>query len=201
MASTIVDWLRRGGYEFPGIRPPVASGRFRTRRVLPVFGGSRAWAAALVPVCTMDMTQRPANSARRVQAGLRRPVTSAQLHHLENANRDKLFTCLHICPEVTSLCPVTNAPDFATLRIEYEPAAYLVELKSLRDYLVAFRGVETYHEELLNRIFDDFVHSVEPTWVSMELQVAVRGGIESRIIRSNRPTNGSNKALYQVTGG
>lgn len=135
----------------------------------------------------MEMKVQPAGQSDG-KSSARRPVPSASLARLENANRGKTFTCLHICPEVTSLCPVTRAPDFATLRIEYEPAAYLVELKSLRDYLVSFRNAETYHEELLNRIFDDFVATIAPTWVSMELQVAVRGGIGSRILRSTKPS-------------
>lgn len=116
-----------------------------------------------------------------------RPNTTATLVPIDNQNAGKNFSCLHICPELTSVCPVTRQPDFATLRIEYEPASHLVELKSLRDYLVSFRNAETFHEELLNRIYDDFMHSIAPTWVSMTLEVAVRGGIESRISRSSGP--------------
>jgi 7-cyano-7-deazaguanine reductase len=106
---------------------------------------------------------------------------------MPNLNSAKAFTCLHVCPEVTSVCPVTRQPDFATLRIEYQPAKLLVELKSLRDYLVSFRDAETFHEELLNRIYDDFTQTVNPAWVSMWLEVAVRGGIESVISRTSGP--------------
>ena len=44
------------------------------------------------------------------------------------------------CPEFTTLCPLTGQPDFATLTIQYIPAARLVESKSLKLYLFSFRN-------------------------------------------------------------
>ena len=42
-------------------------------------------------------------------------------------------------PEFTSICPLTEAPDFGELTIRYVPDGKLFELKSLRDYLTSFR--------------------------------------------------------------
>lgn len=54
----------------------------------------------------------------------------------------------------------------------------------LRDYVVSLRKVETYYELRLNRIFDMLGGGFASTCVSVECQVAFRGGIESPIVRS-----------------
>ena len=51
------------------------------------------------------------------------------------------------CPEFTSVCPVTGQPDFAHLVIDYAPDAQLVESKSLKLYLAAFRNHGAFHED------------------------------------------------------
>ncbi len=50
------------------------------------------------------------------------------------------------CPEFTALCPVTGQPDFAHLVIDYVPRQWLVESKSLKLYLGAFRNHGAFHE-------------------------------------------------------
>lgn len=106
---------------------------------------------------------------------------------IRNANSGVHFLCVHTSKELTATCPRTRIADFYELRIEYVPADVLVELKSLRDYLAAFRDVETYHEPLLNRIFDDFSKAVQPAWLRVMLSVNVRGGIETTVERISGP--------------
>jgi len=105
------------------------------------------------------------------------------LKTLENKNKDKRYICEHIFPELTALCPTTDQPDFYTLRLLYEPSAKLVELKSLKLYLLKFRDKGIYHEELANEILEDFVKAVHPNWIFVELKVNVRGGISTTIKR------------------
>src|SRR2546422_11677018 len=101
----------------------------------------------------------------------------------ENKYSNRRFECEHVFAELTALCPITLLPDVYTLRLVYEPARKLVELKSMKLYLVAFRGLEILHEELANRILDDFIGKVKPRWVRIQLTVNNRGGILTTIRR------------------
>jgi 7-cyano-7-deazaguanine reductase len=69
------------------------------------------------------------------------------------------------------------------MKLAYEPDAKLVELKSLKLYLIAYRDLEILHEELANQILDDLVSAVNPRWASIQLEVNVRGGIRTTVSR------------------
>ncbi len=89
---------------------------------------------------------------------------------------------VHItCPEFTCLCPKTSQPDFAEVVINYTPGKFLVELKSLKLYLHAFRDRGIFHEEAVNVILDDFVSCVKPKWVEIIGKFNVRGGIYTTV--------------------
>jgi len=100
-----------------------------------------------------------------------------------NKNVKRRYVCTHIFPELTAVCPVTRLPDFYTLRITYEPERKIVELKSFKLYLITYRNVEILHEEITNRILDDFISAVRPRWAYIEVKVNVRGGIATTIAR------------------
>jgi 7-cyano-7-deazaguanine reductase len=99
------------------------------------------------------------------------------------------------CPEFTSLCPIGGietdaaelrqleggAPDFATIRIRYIPAAACVELKSLKLYLWSFRNDGIFYERAVNRILDDLAAATQPTWMEVVGDFNIRGGIKSVI--------------------
>jgi 7-cyano-7-deazaguanine reductase len=80
-------------------------------------------------------------------------------------------------PEFSCICPKTGLPDFATIEIDYVPARLCVELKSLKQYITAFRDVGIFHEHAVNRILDDFVAAVKPREASIEGEFNPRGGI------------------------
>ena len=83
------------------------------------------------------------------------------------------------CPEFTCVCPKTGQPDFATLRIRYAPSRKCVELKSLKLYLVSYRDVGAFHEAVTHQVLDDLVAAVEPDWMAVVGDFAVRGGIHT----------------------
>jgi 7-cyano-7-deazaguanine reductase len=83
------------------------------------------------------------------------------------------------CPEFTCLCPRTGQPDFAVLRIRYIPDHRCIELKSLKLYLWSYRDTGTYHEAVMNKIFDDLVKAAHPRWLEIEGDFLVRGGIHT----------------------
>jgi 7-cyano-7-deazaguanine reductase len=85
------------------------------------------------------------------------------------------------CPEFTSLCPVTGQPDFARIRITYIPDRRCVESKSLKLYLFSFRNVGMFHEEITNKILEDFVAACMPRWARVVGRMNPRGGISIEV--------------------
>lgn len=81
----------------------------------------------------------------------------AQLDRVPNPHRDTFYVARFTAPEFTTLCPITGQPDFAHLVIDYVPAQYLVESKSLKLYLASFRNHGAFHEgctvEIGKRLF------------------------------------------------
>ena len=82
-------------------------------------------------------------------------------------------------PEFTSVCPKTGLPDFGTITIEYEPKERIVELKSLKMYLLGYRNLGIFYENAVNRILNDLVAAVKPVWAVVRGDFAPRGGITS----------------------
>ncbi len=81
------------------------------------------------------------------------------------------------CREFTSRCPVTSQPDYAELRIEYEPRGTIIETKSLKLYLQKFRDRAAFNEELCQAICDELFALLAPGMLSVEMSFAHRGGI------------------------
>lgn len=84
-------------------------------------------------------------------------------------------------PEFTAICPFSDFPDFATIRLEYVPNERCVELKSLKLYINSFRDVKIFHEHVINIILQDFVRACDPLKVEIEGDFHVRGNIKTTI--------------------
>jgi 7-cyano-7-deazaguanine reductase len=82
-------------------------------------------------------------------------------------------------PEFTAICPFSDFPDFATIRLDYVPHERCVELKSLKLYINSFREVKIFHEHVVNIILEDFVRACEPLSVEIEGDFNVRGNIKT----------------------
>jgi len=101
----------------------------------------------------------------------------------ENQYPDKEYS-IHIeIPEFTCICPKTGLPDFAVIKIEYSPARYCVELKSLKMHTVFYRPIGIFHEHLANKFLDDFVKAARPRWARITIVFNPRGGITTTVIR------------------
>lgn len=101
-----------------------------------------------------------------------------ELETLENEFDDQDYKIKIISPEFTCLCPgKPDQPDFATISITYVPDRYLIELKSLKYYLTAYRNEEIYHEEATNQIKEDMVEALQPRYIRVRGDWNVRGGI------------------------
>ena len=117
------------------------------------------------------------------------------LETFENPYPNRPYEIHMDCSEFTSLCPLGGiesdavelrqleggAPDFATMYITYVPGEVCVELKSLKLYLWSFRNDGIFYERAVNRILDDLVAAVKPTWMEVVGDFNIRGGIKSVI--------------------
>ena len=99
------------------------------------------------------------------------------LDPVANPNPDVSYLTRFVCPEFTSLCPVTGQPDFAHIVIDYVPAASLIESKSLKLYLHAYRNYGAFHEGCTVQIGKDIVATAEPVWLRISAFWYPRGGI------------------------
>ena len=80
-------------------------------------------------------------------------------------------------PEFTSMCPMTGQPDFAHLVIDYVPDLWLVESKSLKLFLGAFRNHGSFHEDCTIGIARRLVAELGPRWLRIGGYWYPRGGI------------------------
>ena len=101
----------------------------------------------------------------------------ATLERVENPHADTLYLARFTAPEFTSLCPVTGQPDFAHIVIDYAPGAWLVESKSLKLYLTAFRNHGAFHEDCTVAIGKRLVDLLAPQWLRIYGYWYPRGGI------------------------
>jgi 7-cyano-7-deazaguanine reductase len=92
------------------------------------------------------------------------------------------FTITFETEEFTCLCPLTGQPDFAKLKISYQPDQLCVESKSLKLYLWSFRDKGSFHEAVTNQILDDLVKATEPQWMRIEGDFLIRGGIRTVVV-------------------
>lgn len=84
-------------------------------------------------------------------------------------------------PEFTSICPKTGLPDFATLTVTYVPDRACVELKSLKEYLLGYRGLGIFNENVVNRVLADLVAAVRPRRMTVRGVFTPRGGIQTTV--------------------
>lgn len=108
-------------------------------------------------------------------------LPSKELVVVPNPHPDRVYTVEMICPEFTCLCPMTGQPDFATITIQYEPGPHIVELKSIKQYFWSFRNEGHYHEDVTNRILNDFVAVSDPRSIRVIGDFLVRGGITTKV--------------------
>lgn len=105
----------------------------------------------------------------------------AKLEIFDNIYKKRDYTITFECPEFTSLCPVTNQPDFGEITINYVPDKYCIESKSLKLYLFSYRNHNAFHEETVNSILDDIVNACSPRWVEVIGNFRPRGGIAIKV--------------------
>jgi 7-cyano-7-deazaguanine reductase len=87
-------------------------------------------------------------------------------------------------PEFTAICPFSDFPDFAIIKLKYVPNERCIELKSLKLYINSFRNIKVFHEHVINIILEDFTAACDPMRVEIEGDFHVRGNIKT-IVRAS----------------
>ena len=123
-----------------------------------------------------DMTETHLSQLGKMTA---LPVSpdEAELEAVPNPHADVDYCARFVCPEFTSLCPVTGQPDFAHLVIDYVPDQSLVESKSLKLFLGSFRNHGAFHEDCTVAIAKRLVDLLKPRWLRIGGYWYPRGGL------------------------
>ena len=101
----------------------------------------------------------------------------ATLDVVPDPQTDTRYVVRFVCPEFTSLCPVTGQPEFAHLVIDYVPDNLLVESKSLKLFLQSFRNHGAFHEDCTVTVGMRIVDAAAPEWLRIGGYWYPRGGI------------------------
>lgn len=109
----------------------------------------------------------------------------AILERVLNPHPDVDYVVRFTAPEFTSICPVTGQPDFAHLVLDYVPAHWLVESKSLKLYFAAFRNHGAFHEDCTVAIGKKLVALLKPRWLRIGGYWYPRGGMPIDVFWQN----------------
>lgn len=101
----------------------------------------------------------------------------AILESVPNPHPDVDYVIRFVCPEFTSLCPMTGQPDFAHIVIDYVPSKKMVESKSLKLFLFAFRNHGDFHEACTVGIAKRIIKEINPKFLRVGGYWYPRGGI------------------------
>ena len=119
------------------------------------------------------MSKMPRYTPEHAQAGL-----DANFPEIETwPNQFPKYEITIDIPEFTSVCPKTGLPDFGTLLIHYMPDKRCLELKSLKEYLLTYRNLGIFQENIVNQVLEDVVKAARPVWAVVKGEFRPRGGI------------------------
>ena len=98
-----------------------------------------------------------------------------------------------VIPEFTSVCPKTGLPDFGKLTLRYMPDKLCLELRSLKEYVLAYRNLGIFYENVVNRFLRDVVKSTKPVSATLVGEFTPRGGLHSKVTANWSRKRGSRK--------
>ena len=120
-----------------------------------------------------DSTKTPLYGERKIEV--------SKIICFENPNKTRNYDISIELPEFTCKCPFSGYPDFAKLKIFYQPHMKVFELKSLKLYINNFRDLKISHEEVVNRIMDDLLNAAAPHWIHLNADFNPRGNVSMKL--------------------
>jgi 7-cyano-7-deazaguanine reductase len=125
------------------------------------------------------------------QTALPAQPDQATLERVPSPDPSARYLVRFVTPEFTSLCPITGQPDFAHIVIDYVPAAWIVESKSLKLYLGSYRNHGAFHEACTLQIAGALVDLLAPVWLRIGAYFYPRGGMPIDVFwQSGAPPDG-----------
>ncbi len=127
----------------------------------------------------------------QVQLFLPPETRQQEIHRLPYAHAAQQVVVYETEPgEFSALCPFSGLPDFGTLRIEYVPGSWMLELKSLKYYLLSWRNIGAAQEDLTALIYEDIQrHLEDAAYLVLTTVYNVRGGIRTTCTIDSRTQN------------
>ncbi len=112
--------------------------------------------------------------------------TNAKLPEIETwPNQYPDYEIEIVLPEFTSVCPRTGLPDHGKLTLHYVPDKLCLELKSLKMYMLAYRNLGIFQENVVNRFLADVVKACHPVSAMLIGEFTPRAAASTR---KSRPT-------------
>lgn len=103
--------------------------------------------------------------------------------YLQNATGTEQVEEQLVSHLLKSNCLITNQPDWGSVQIHYRGAQ--IDRESLLRYLVSFRHHNEFHEQCVERIFNDLMHYCQPQSLTVYARYTRRGGLDINPWRSN----------------
>jgi 7-cyano-7-deazaguanine reductase len=108
--------------------------------------------------------------------------TFSPIEVFPNLHPERRYTIEIECPEFTAVCPKTGLPDFGTIVIHYIPDGSCLELKAFKYYLLDYRNVGIFYENVVNKILTDVIAACDPHWIEVRGIFKPRGGINTNVV-------------------
>ena len=110
-----------------------------------------------------------------------RRIADSEIICFENPNKSRNYQIIIDLPEFTCKCPFSGYPDFAKLKVSYQPKEKVYELKSLKLYINSYRDIRISHEEVVNKIMDDLIIKGNPYWMHLMADFNPRGNVSMKL--------------------
>src|SRR5512140_963268 len=110
------------------------------------------------------MAKQPQYTPEHARAGLNHAFPDIETW----PNQFPAYEIVIDIPEFTSVCPKTGLPDFGVLKICYMPDKSCLELKSLKEYLLSYRNLGIFQENIVNRVLEEVVRAAKPVWAEIK---------------------------------
>lgn len=103
--------------------------------------------------------------------------------YLEEAAGSQIVEETLVSHLLKSNCLITNQPDWGSVQIRYRGPQ--INREALLRYLVSFRHHNEFHEQCVERIFNDLLRFCQPQQLSVYARYTRRGGLDINPWRSN----------------
>ncbi len=134
------------------------------------------------------MAKSPRYTSEHARAGL-----NAEYPEIETwPNQFPRYEIVIEVPEFTSVCPKTGLPDFGEISLRYMPDKVCLELKSFKEYLLTYRNLGIFQENVVNRVLEDVVRAAKPKWAVVRGEFRPRGGL-STVVEARWPRPNSRR--------